>query len=53
MGERDQRIELAVAAKIDLLKDYIREFAAGKKDLENTRPASTASSARSSNASAI
>jgi predicted nucleic acid-binding Zn-ribbon protein len=34
MGERDQRIELAVAAKIDLLKDYIREFAAGKKDLE-------------------
>src|SRR6476659_9141508 len=27
MGERDQRIELAVAAKIDLLKDYLREFA--------------------------
>jgi hypothetical protein len=34
MGERDQRIELAVAAKLDLLKDYIREFAAGKKDME-------------------
>ena len=34
MGERDQRIELAVAGKIDLLKDYIRDFAAGKKDLE-------------------
>src|SRR3954470_17646225 len=34
MGERDQRIELAVAAKLDLLKDYIREFAAGQKDLE-------------------
>jgi hypothetical protein len=34
LGERDQRIELAVAAKIDLLKDYIRDFAAGKKDLE-------------------
>jgi hypothetical protein len=34
LGERDQRIELAVAAKIDLLKDYIRDYAAGKKDLE-------------------
>ena len=34
LGERDQRIELAVAAKLDLLKDYIRDYAAGKKDLE-------------------
>ena len=34
LGERDQRIELTLAAKIDLLKDYIRETAASKKDLE-------------------
>ena len=34
MLDRDQRIELALAAKIDLLKDYIRDFAANKKDLE-------------------
>ena len=34
MGERDQRIELTVVNKIDLLKDYIRDFAANKKDLE-------------------
>ena len=34
MGERDQKIELAVANKVDLLKDYIRDCAAGKRDLE-------------------
>jgi hypothetical protein len=34
LGERDQRIELTLAARIDLLKDYIRETAASKKDLE-------------------
>ena len=34
LGERDQRIELTLAARIDLLKDYIRETAATKKDLE-------------------
>ena len=34
LGERDQRIELALSAKLDLLKDYIRENTAGKKDLE-------------------
>ena len=34
LGERDQRIELTLAAKLDVLKDYIRETAASKKDLE-------------------
>jgi hypothetical protein len=34
LGERDQRIELSLAGRIDLLKDYIREHAAGKSDLE-------------------
>src|SRR5688572_6425271 len=34
LGERDQRIELTLAARIDLLKDYIRETAASKKDLD-------------------
>ena len=34
LGERDQRIELTLATRIDLLKDYIRETAAPKKDLE-------------------
>ena len=34
LGERDQRIELTLAARIDLLKDYIRETAATKKDFE-------------------
>ena len=34
LGERDQRIELTLAARIDLLKDYIRDTAATKKDLE-------------------
>jgi hypothetical protein len=35
LGERDQRIELTLATRIDLLKDYIRETAATKKDLES------------------
>ena len=34
LGERDQRIELTLATRIDLLKDYIRETAATKKDLD-------------------
>jgi hypothetical protein len=34
LRERDQRIELTVATRLDLLKDYIREVAATKKDLE-------------------
>ena len=34
LGERDQRIELTLATRLDLLKDYIRETAATKKDLE-------------------
>ena len=34
LGERDQRIELTLVTRIDLLKDYIRETAATKKDLE-------------------
>ena len=34
LGERDQRIELTLAARLDLLKDYIRETAASKKDLD-------------------
>ena len=34
LGERDQRIELTLATRLDLLKDYIRETAASKKDLE-------------------
>lgn len=34
LGDRDQRIELTLATRLDLLKDYIRETAATKKDLE-------------------
>lgn len=34
LGERDQRIELAVVGRLDTLKDYIRENTASKKDLE-------------------
>lgn len=34
LGDRDQRIELAVANKFDALKDFLRETVAGKKDLE-------------------
>jgi hypothetical protein len=34
LGDRDQKIELTVAARIDALKDYIRDNAASKKDLE-------------------
>lgn len=39
LGERDQRIELTLATRIDLLKDYIRETAASKKDLERCETA--------------
>lgn len=34
LGERDQKIELTLAEKMDQLKDYIRDTAATKKDLE-------------------
>jgi hypothetical protein len=34
LAERDQRIELTLATRLDVLKDYIRETAATKKDLE-------------------
>jgi hypothetical protein len=34
LGERDQRIELSLAGKVDAIKDYIRDNAANKKDLE-------------------
>ena len=34
LGERDQKIELAVAARLDTLKDYIRDHTANKKDME-------------------
>ena len=34
LGERDQRIELTLATRLDVLKDYIRETAATKKDLD-------------------
>ena len=34
LGERDQRIELTLATRLDVLKDYIRETAATKKDLK-------------------
>jgi hypothetical protein len=34
LGERDQRIELALATRVDGLKDYIRDHAANKADLE-------------------
>ena len=46
MAERDQRIELAVAAKVDVLKDYIRDCAASKKDLERLRSAAERSAER-------
>jgi len=32
--ERDQKIELAVAAKFDLLKDFMRQEMATRKDLD-------------------
>ena len=35
LGDRDQKIELTLAGKIDALKDYIRENAASKEDLES------------------
>jgi hypothetical protein len=34
LGERDQRIELTLATRLDVLKDYIRETAATKQDLD-------------------
>jgi hypothetical protein len=34
MADRDVKIELTLASKLDLLKDYIREFAICKPDLE-------------------
>ena len=34
LSDRDQKIELALATRIDHLKDYIRDTAASKKDLE-------------------
>src|SRR5688500_14115081 len=34
LGERDQRSELTLATRLDTLKDYIRETAATKHDLE-------------------
>ena len=34
LGDRDQKIELALAGRIDTLKDYIRDHAASKTDLE-------------------
>ena len=39
LGDRDQKIELALAARLDALKDYIRENAAGRKDLEKNEAA--------------
>lgn len=34
MADRDLKTELTLTARIDLLKDYIREFALGKNDLD-------------------
>ncbi len=34
LTDRDQKIELTLAMKLDHLKDYIRDTAASKKDLE-------------------
>jgi predicted nucleic acid-binding Zn-ribbon protein len=34
LGDRDQKIELQLAGKVDQIKDYIREHAATKNDLE-------------------
>jgi uncharacterized protein involved in exopolysaccharide biosynthesis len=34
LTERDQKIELMLVGKLDQLKDYIRDYAAGKADLE-------------------
>lgn len=34
LGERDQKLELALAAKFDALKDYIRETTASKDDVK-------------------
>jgi hypothetical protein len=34
LGDRDRKIELTLSGRFDQLKDYIRETAASKKDLE-------------------
>ena len=34
LSDRDHKIELSLSAKLDHLKDYIRDTAASKKDLE-------------------
>ena len=34
LSDRDQKLELLLAARLDHLKDYIRDTAASKKDLE-------------------
>ena len=34
LGDRDQKIELTLSGRFDQLKDYIRDTAASKKDLE-------------------
>ena len=34
LSDRDQKLELLLAARLDQLKDYIRDTAATKKDLE-------------------
>jgi hypothetical protein len=34
MADRDLKVELTLSAKLDLLKDYVREFAAGRADLD-------------------
>lgn len=39
LGDRDQKIELALTGKIDVLKDWIRDNAASKKDLEKNEQA--------------
>ncbi len=34
MADRDLKIELTVTSRFDMLKDYLRDFAVGKTDLE-------------------
>ena len=39
MADRDLKVELSLSAKLDLLKDYVREFAAGRAELDRHQAA--------------
>ena len=39
MADRDLKVELSLSAKLDLLKDYVRDYAAGKAELDRHQTA--------------